>query len=422
MSIKKIVMGSAFYSIGNMIGAGLNMIYQFVLMLFLTSSDYGIIQPLLQFIGLLLLPLTAYQYALTKHYSSISKIYLEEELIYIFKKMITLGVYIGIAWVLLIPIFKIVFHIDDPIIFLLLLISLLIQIPQTPFISRMQAENKFFAAGIAQIVQGVTRISLGVICVWKIPNLWGAMIGILISNLAFVFGNMFIYRKTIYKKNSANFTFHPFSLRLLFVSLGSVGLFSLLIYSDTVLVRSLLPTESALFASSNLLGKGMIFLTASVSFIILPLMATKVHNMKKALWIGFASLVILSIAYIIFFMIVSPYLAKFLFKNDLSIMVGFQKWMPYYNMAFLPYPIIYYFLNYYLVKESTFYPIILGLGVISLYTGIFNFHENIQEIINVIGVIGYILLFVVITHSIISRDQGLIHSEQVDESAIENLI
>lgn len=422
MSIKKMLMGSAFYSVGNMVGAGLNMIYQFVLMLFLSPNDYGIIQPLLQFVGLLLLPLTAYQYALTKHYSCLDCSLLEDESIATLKKINILGIGIGLLWILLIPVFRTVFHVNDSLIFVLLLISLLVQIPQTPFISRMQAENQFFAAGMAQIMQGVVRMSLGVLCVWRLPNIWGAMMGVLVSNCAFVYGNMFIYRKSLFKKLDKTFIPKAFSLRLLFVSLGSVGLFSLLVYSDTVLVRSLIPTESALFASANLLGKGMIFLTASVSFVILPIMATKVHNMKKALWIGLACLVVLILGYIGFFTITAPYLAQFLFKNDPHIMRGFQKWMPYYNMVFLPYPIIYYFLNYYLVKESLFYPIVLGSGIIALYTGIFSFHKGIQDIIIVIGGVGYLLLLIVLCHSLLSKDEGFIHDEREDETNIENLI
>lgn len=69
-----------------------------------------------------------------------------------------------------------------------------------------------------------------------------------------------------------------------------------------------------------------------------------------------------------------------------------------------------------------FYPCLLGIGTLFLYTGIFYLHDNIYSISNVIGSVGYLLLFIVIIHSLVSKDKGSIHEEQIDESSIENLI
>ena len=422
MGTKKMLLGSAFYSIGSMTGAGLNMIYQFALMLFLTIDDYGIIQPLLQLVGLLLLPITAYQFALTKHYASLTPDEIQNETLDTSRKSTLVTLVTTVIWIALIPFFKNVFHVDDTVIFILLLISILMHIIQVPYVSRLQAENRFFTAGCAQIAQGVARMSLGLLCVWKMPSVWGAMIGVLISNLAFISGNIFEYREKVFQKLPVNYKPKPFSLKLLFVSLGSVGLFSLLIYSDTVLVRAILPMDSALFASSNLLGKGMIFLTTGISFVVLPLMANKLHDSKKALWVGFACLLALVIFYNLFFFITAPILATVLFKDELTIFEQFKVFMPYYNLMFVPYPLIYYFLNYYLVKENPFYPFLLAIGTGFLYGGVFYFHDTIYTITNVIGVVGYSLLVIVIIHSLISKDEGAIHEERVDESAIENLV
>ncbi|MGL4367316.1 MAG: hypothetical protein ACRCTQ_03420 [Brevinemataceae bacterium] len=419
---KNLFLNSAFYSVGNMFGAGLNMLYQFVLIIFLNSEEYGIIQPLLQFSGLLLLPLTAYQYALTKHYSQIEPEQIVFESLHSFRKMLLVMIITALVWMMLIPVLKKVFHVEDTVIFIMLSFTLLLQMPQSPFISRMQAEKKFFAAGMAQISQGLTRMSLGILCVWKFPNIWGAMAGILISIVIFAYANIFIYQKQIFCKIPRTFVTKPFSYRLLWVSLGSVGLFSLLIYSDTVLVRSLIPSESALFASSNLLGKGMIFLTTGVSFVILPLMAEKIHDSKKSLWIGLGCLLFLISFYVGFFKITSPFLATVLFKNDPYIFQQFQIYMPYYNLMFIPYPLIYYFLNYYLVKESSVYPVILICGITLLYVGIFKFHANLFQIINVIGSTGYALLILIISHALFSKESGGIHEEFIDESAIERSI
>ncbi len=422
MPIKNFLLGSAFYSIGNMVGAGLNMMFQFILIIFLTTNDYGIIQPLLQFVGLLILPMSAYQFALTKHYANMTAEELEQESLYTASNINKLSVIFTVIWLLVIPIFKKVFHINDTLIFVLLFFSLLMNMLQMPYVCRLQAEKKFFKAGLAQIIQGCTRISFGVICVWLYPTIWGAMYGILISNVAFIFGNIFEYKKEVFKSVDCNFIPKNFSLRLLFVSLGSVGLFSLLIYSDTVLVRILRPEDSALFSSANLLGKGMIFLTAGISFVILPLMASSLKESKKSLWIGFGCLLILVLSYVGFFFLSAPFLAQILFKNEPQIFTYFQTFMPYYNLMFIPYPLIYYFLNYYLVQENPFYPYLLAIGVAGLYSGIAYKHETIYEITNIIGLVGYTLLSIVILHALISKDKGIIHEEQIDESSIENLI
>ncbi len=413
--IKKnsMLLSSAFYSIGNMMGAGLNMVYQFVLMMFISIEDYGVIQPLLQFVGLLILPVSAYQYALTKHFAEIKD--LQEESAYVVHKVNIAILWIAIVWIVLTPIFKNIFHVDNTFIFVLLLLSLLLNIVQVPYVCRLQAEKKFFVAGIAQIVQGVTRMSAGLVCVWLFPNIFGAMFGVLLSNMAYVLGNSFEYRKDILKKRSKNYTPSKLSMRLLLVSLGSVGLFSLLVYSDTVLVRILLPQESALFASANLLGKGMIFLTAGISFVVLPLMAEKLGNSKKSLWIGFLCLLVLVCGYAGFFTLTAPILEYVLFKDEVSIAGVFQKFMPYYNLMFIPYPLIYYFLNYYLVKENPFYPCVLFIGVLMLYIGIFYMHDSIYTITNVIGSVGYILLTVVIVHSLLSKDKSRYDKNQNDE-------
>lgn len=422
MGTKQILIGSAFYSAGNMLGAGLNMLYQFVLMIFLSSEDYGIIQPLLQFIGLLILPVMAYQYALTKHFSLLPQNDLSFESILTVRNVFFYMIFVTILWIFLVPIFQNVFHVKDRMIFYLLLISLLLHFPQAPFISRLQAEKRFIAAGIAQALQGIVRITLGLVCVWLMPNIVGAMIGVLISNIAFVMGNTIPYRESFFISVPKSYKKHPFSWKLLLVSLGSVGLFSLLIYSDTVLVRSLLPEQSALFASSNLLGKGMIFLTTGVSFVILPIMSSKFEDAHKSLWLGFACLLILIGAYILFFYLTAPFLAGILFKKDADILAGFQILMPQYNLVFLPYPLIYYFLNYYLIKESVFYPCILGIGIVGLYLGLFFMHDTLLAVNLVIGIIGYCMLGIVIFHALLtkSKPERIDMVESLDVLDIEN--
>ncbi|MGL4394049.1 MAG: hypothetical protein ACRCS8_02370 [Brevinema sp.] len=415
----KMLLGSAFYSVGNMAGAGLNMLYQFILMLFLVSDDYGIIQPLLQFVGLLVLPVAAYQYALTKHFGDSSEEAIKYESILNFRKMILLSIGISILWFALTPFMQKQFHVDNTPIFVFLLISLLLQVIQAPFVSRLQAEKEFFVAGLTQLIQGVVRMSVGLLIVWKLPNIFGAMLGVIISNISLIFGNMYLYLGSVFQKIPSDFSPKPISLKLLFVSLGSVGLFSLLIYSDTVLVRSIHPELSGIFASSNLLGKGMIFLTAGISFVVLPLMAEQLHDMKKALWIGFACLLTLVLMYIGFFMIVDEYLGQFLFGKEPLILEGFKQYFTFYNLMFLPYPLIYYFLNYYLVKESTFYPILLLISNIILFYGILSYGKTIDNIIITLGSVGYGTLLIVLVHSIFTREKGSVHEEQVDESQIE---
>lgn len=422
MKKDNILLSSAFYSVGNMIGAGLNLIYQFVLMIFISLEDYGIVQPLLQFVGLLLLPVAAYQFALTKHFSDMNNEELQNESRFILNQLIKYSFYISIVWVLFIPIFKYIFHIDDVFIFILLLISLLLNTIQIPYLCRLQSEKKFFIAGIAQIIQGAVRVSLGLLCVWISPTIWGAMIGVIISNITFVIGNIFEYKNELLKKNPEKFIPKKIPIKLLFISLGSVGMFSLLTYSDTVLVRPLLPNESALFASSNLLGKGMLFLSAGISFVLLPILAGKLGDSKKSLWIGFGCLLILVLSYVLFFYLTAPILEYILFKNEMSIVGEFQYFMPYYNLMFIPYPLIYYFLNYYLVKENPFYPSLLFCGVILLYAGIFINHSSIYAISNIVGGVGYLLLFIVMLHSIFSKDIGSIHEEYINEKNIENLV
>ncbi|MGL4387837.1 MAG: hypothetical protein ACRCTJ_00380, partial [Brevinema sp.] len=385
MSKNKMLLSSAFYSVGNMTGAGLNMLYQFILMLFLTGDEYGIIQPLLQFIGLLALPIAAYQYALTKHFGDLDEKSIQYESIINFRKMLILSVAIIILWFILTPIMQKQFHVSSYVIFIFLLVSLIIQVIQAPFISRLQAEKQFFVAGLTHMIQGIVRMSVGLFIVWKMPNIFGAILGVIVSNIALIYGNMFLYIKSIFQKIPSNFSPKPLSVRLLFVSLGSVGLFSLLIYSDTVLVRSLLPDLSGIFSSSNLLGKGMIFLTAGISFVILPFMAEQLHDIKKALWIGFFCLLILVVCYIGFFMLIAGVLGQFLFGKEPLILAGFQKYFTYYNLMFLPYPLIFYFLNYYLVKESIFYPILLLISNIVLYFGIIFYGQTLGIIILVVG-------------------------------------
>ncbi|MGL5254483.1 MAG: oligosaccharide flippase family protein [Brevinema sp.] len=397
---RKLMVGSAFYSIGNMGGAGLNMLYQFVIIVFLSTSDYGIVQPLLQFVGLFQLPVMAYQYALTKHLSALSPEHIEKEMPYIIRIILIVEIIVAIFWMGSIPLFKSIFHVSDTVIFILAGFSLLLNIPQTPYISRLQAEHRFVTAGLTQAIQGVTRITLGLVIVKFIPNVTGALLGVLISNVAYTLGNTIPYIKHWFERRDKTYKPHPFSLRSLFISLGSVGLFSFLTYSDTILVRSFLPDQSGLFASSNLLGKGMLFLCQGVSFAVLPLMANKLHDSTKALWVGLAFLIVLMLGYMGFFYFTAPFLGAILFAKDAVIQKGFQQLMPVYNMVFFPYPIVYYFLNYYLVKESRFYPILLGIGVTFLYAGLSIWHNSLTQVNIVIATIGYSLLVAVLIHAL----------------------
>ncbi len=366
---------------------------------------------MLQFVGLLILPVTAYQFALTKHYGEVAPEYMDDEFIYRCNQIYKICVLISVLWVALIPVFKNIFHISETWIFMMLLISLLLNTVQVPFICRLQADKNFFIAGIAQIAQGVARMTLGLLCVIVYPNVMGALLGVIISNIVFVLGNSYTSDYFALQRNHHK-EFKPsrLSANLLFVALGSVGLFSLLVYSDTVLVRILLPSESAAYSSSNLLGKGMIFLTSGISFAVLPLMANRIENKTQAMLIGFGCLIVLVLAYAGFFYLTAPILQNVLFRNDTLIGDVFRTFMPFYNLMFIPYPLVYYFINYYLVKESHFYTAILLFGVLAQYALVFLFHDSIKTIAMIVGGIGYLLLLIVVAHSL-----GFKEKNQIEE-------
>ena len=326
---KKLILGSAFYSTSSMLTAILYLLYQFIMMFFLDIDDYGIIQPLLQFVGLLILPINAFQFSLTKYFSSMSNNTLHLEGQFFVRILTTIAIIIFILWSLLIPVFQSIFHTNNLSILVLLGVSLALQIIPIPYTSLLQAENRFFSAGMIQIVHSVIRVIAGWVILSQSSTMIGAMLGIIISNIVFLLGSGYPYINSVISnllsQESISYKIKNFPYKVLWISLGSVGLFSLLVYSDSVLVRSLLPNESALFSSASLFGKGSIFLATAISFIVLPLMSKKTHDSKIALWYGCIFLLVLVIMYCVFFWITAPLIAKILFKNEITIAIRFQK-------------------------------------------------------------------------------------------------
>ena len=264
-----------------------------------------------------------------------------------------------------------------------------------PFVSLVQSRERFGVYSLYFLAGIVVKFAAGISLVYFTAHYFGVLIGLFAGQFFSFAIILWDYKKfreirkySVLGKKEKAIQLPKFA-RSFFFALLSVGSFYLITYLDSVLVRHFLPDASGVYSIVNLIGKASFFLATAVAFVMLPMMAKDKKNMEEKNFKAFLFLLAILIAYATCLWIGSDFLARVVFAGKYP---GMESILPLYGFVFIPYAIISYFVNYYVIAEKMFYPLVILAGAVIQTFGIYYFHNDLVQVSIIVGISGLFVL------------------------------
>jgi len=387
------------------IGAGfVNFLFTLIIGRILGKQQYGVIAPLLSFFLIVSLPASALQMVFSKDISSLLSrgtfSTLKEYIVRIFKLVLFFIIIIESLLFLSLPFLKSYFHLNENLTFVFIFILSGLTLFIIPFNSLIQSREDLRAYIISNVIANLTKFFVGVTLVYILSTYFGVLIALFISQgalISFLLFDFFKFRNKNLASTSGelekDFLRIDRIMKSFLNSFVSVFAFQLFSYMDTILARHYLPEESGVYAMVAMLGKASFYIASSVSFVMLPLMSKDKKNMEKSNLKALLFLTLILLSYIFVLVFGGNFISSVLFANKF---IGMEKILSLYGFMFLPYALISYFVNYYVIKEKLFYSITIFSGILIQYFGMYFFHTDLIQISLVVGFSGGIVLVVLL--------------------------
>jgi len=249
---------------------------------------------------------------------------------------------------------------------------------------------------VSQSLLPLIRISVGVINRFDIP-----LLAVLFSIVFLVFANIFFFRRDTAARAAANAVLPQTDRTQLFASLMRDFLpifilyvsFSLFRNIDEYMARRFLSEfDNGLYGALATVAKSSIFLVNAITFVTFPKFASHRDNVIATRRIMAKALILGALAVLSFFALV------LLFPELLLQVLTHTKYLSavaslkYFFFAFMPYPMILIFINYFIVHHDWRYTISLAVSIAAAIAAYELFHATMHEILLVLGITGYTIL------------------------------
>lgn len=405
----KVFVSSTLISIASVVAGLFNFVFNIIVSRILGQEQYGIIYPLISLLTILLLPANVVQFLMGKDFSRLIhendwatiKAYLRKMLL-----LISLFI-LAIISVLLIamPALKNFFHLTDNLPLLLVFGMVPIQLYIGLLNGFVQSREHFHVYVINTLLGTIVKFIAGILLVTLTTSYLGVLGGLIASQIVSIIYLLwdFFYFKESRRKNvdkPVNLDFLKLKrIGMSFVfTFFSVGAFQFLNFLDSILVRHYLPDSAGVYSVVNLLGKASFFIATAVAFVMLPVMAKDRTNMSKTNGKAIAFLTFILLGYAVFLAVASPFISSVLFAGKYS---GMEKVLPLYGFMFLPYAIISYLVNYYVIEENLFYFLAILFGAGMQAFGISMFHSDLIQVSYVVGGSGMFIVLALFANSLL---------------------
>lgn len=401
----RIFMSSALISVASVMGGVINFLFNVIAGRILGQEQFGIVYPLTSLFMIISLPAMAFQYVVSRDLSQMIKQKDWKNLkrfLFEVSRVIALFVVALVTLLLLLtPTLKEFFHIENTNAFLLTYLLIPLTVLVVPFVSLVQSRERFGVYSVYFLAGIVVKFAVGICLIYVTSHYFGVLIGLFASqmfSLAVILWDYSHFRDVKKYHFLAKWTGEPVLhlrkfARSFFITLLSVGAFYLITYLDSVLVRHFIPESSGVYSIVNLLGKASFFLATAVAFVMLPLMAKDKKNMDKSNFKAFLFLLAILVAYAGGLWLTSDFISRVVFAGKYP---GMENILPLYGFVFIPFAIISYFVNYYVIAEKLFYPVAILIGAVIQTFGIYYFHKNLVEVSIVVGISGLFVLGILI--------------------------
>ncbi len=414
----RIFLNSSLISIITFGEGAINFLFTLIIGRLLGQGQYGIYNPLVSLLVIITIPGLALQMVFSSDISRLIHHDQREALRDYLKKVFYITVFIifiilGIL-IISLPFLKGYFRISDDRPFLMLCGLVALNLFAVPFQSLIQSREDYKTYVLFKLIALLSKFSAGVLMVYFFLNYLGALGGLIVSllvSIIFLMTDLRIFmNKTIGGGRPARegmdknpgYIGTGRILKSFATGFLSVFAFQIIMYLDTILVRHYLTDLSGIYSMVNQFGKASFFIASSISFVMLPFMSKDRVNIVRSNLLAFLFLFSCLILFCFVIVFISPFLSGVIFAGKFP---GMEKVLPVYVFMFMPYALIYFLINYYIISQKLFYSLAIFTGVILQFIGIVLFHKDLIQVSLVIGSVGYFVLAVLSADSFFWHDR-----------------
>tara|TARA_Y100000034_G_C6896705_1_gene413562 strand:- start:490 stop:1764 length:1275 start_codon:yes stop_codon:yes gene_type:complete len=380
-----------------------NYVFRFYVGRSLGPEDFGTFEVLLSLLYLIIIPLMAVQTAISKFVAEFKTKEENNKINYFFSKsIINIGLFgfiLGISFVLISPFLASFLKMSNigPLIIIGLFMTFSFLVPVLR--GFLQGLQKFKLLGLSFILEGITKIFIGIPLIYLGFGLNGAMLGFL---LGFVFPFLIIYYfiKNLLgnvKKKFSSIKVYKYAFPVLLMLISLTAFYTL----DVVLIKNLFDSASAgHYAALSLFGKIIFFSSMSISMVMFPKvseLASRNKNTKsllfQSLWVVFGIGVVGSL----FYFMIPEFIIKLLFGVEYLIVAHllglFGIMMTIYSLTY-----VLSFYNIALHRMKLLY-ILVFFNLLEIIL-IIKFHSSIFQIVVTLIILMILLFFSLIIYTI----------------------
>ncbi len=392
--------------ISSVILNGIGFLYHFYMGRVLGPTSYGVLGTLLSMVYLMIVPLFTVQTSVTKFVSVLRAKKEYGKIKYLLLDSLKVFSVVGILGFLILVLFtpKIGGFLRIPIVPLLILDAILIFALLLPVMRGiLQGTQLFKSLGKNQVIEGVSKLGLGILLVFIGLDVVGAISGVMLS-YAFAFAFAFIPLRFVFKYKKEKFKtkkIYLYSLPVLIVLLSLTAFYSL----DLIIVKHFFEDlQAGYYAAVSLIGRTVYFATLSITFVMFPKVSELHFNNKESKHILFKSLIfvlLIGIPLILFYLIFPTFTIKLFFGSE-YLVVKDLLWLFAAVMFFfsLVYTLAFYNLSR---NKINFIYLLLFFNILEVAL-LYLFHNSIGQIIYLLLALMVVLFFSMLVYTLFGKN------------------
>ena len=193
----------------------------------------------------------------------------------------------------------------------------------------LQGTKKFKSLGINSVLEVLLKLILGIILVYFGFKANGAIFGFMLATLLSYFFIFIPLRRVLIKREDnivdSKIDIKEFYESILFILISTV-LFSLLSYTDIILVRHFFSSsDTGFYSAAAQIGRIILFFPAAVSMVIFPRLSekhTKRENINSTFFKGLGMISIVSAVFLIIYFFFPEFIVNLIYGNKYLVASG----------------------------------------------------------------------------------------------------
>src|SRR5260221_12658400 len=356
-------------------------------------ESYGTLAATLAFIGFVSSAVTFFSIVIVKFVSAADAKHKESLLRWFFRKSLMIGIIIGVLSVAITPWLSSFLHIDSKILFLagpIFLVTLLSLV----FKSHLQGILKFTQFVIILNTEMIGRLVFGFVFVYLGWDVFGAMVGLLISLIVgALLGRLYLKNHVLSKLPEFSVDakkIATYSLPILISSFATNSLLS----SDVLLIKHFFePRDAGIYASIATIGKIVFYAAAPLNAVMFPMVSQKHANGEKYMKVFLSSIgltLAMSLSVLMLFLIIPHFIVGSLYGDRYSDAASNILWYGIFMTFFTLSTLV---LNFFLSIGKTKLVYVAFLAAVAQVLGIWFYHDSLFSVIQISTVVS-VLFFV----------------------------